>query len=428
MTRHLPEPRTDRSLLLARHGYLFTAALDERERRSLHQEQAVSLPFLGRPTLLVTGSSGVELFYDESRLVRHRAVPAPIAATLFGPGAVHGLDDAHHRHRKAMFLEALRPEELDRLLAIARRRWARELDRWREDGAGEVYSSAVTAFGSSIIEWAGITEPDEDLARYSRWLSAIVDGFGTVGTPYLKALVARRRCDRWARDLVRRQRDTGGAPAGSWLERVAGFLDEDGSPLPERTAAVELLNILRPTVAVAWLAAFAALALERHPDWRVRLAAEPSAHPGALAEAFGHEVRRFYPFVPVLAARARRDFDHAGHHVAKGRRVLLDVHGTNHGADWEDPWAFRPGRFLDVDPCDVTAYVPQGGGPRETGHRCPGEGIANGLLALAVSGLVRLEPRDLPVQDTQYSLNRMPTRPASGVRIETTRAATVRHE
>src|ERR1700712_4174487 len=127
----MPFPRVpvlDRSLLLARHGYLFTAALDERERRRLHETDAVTIPFLGRRTLLVSGDAGVRLFYDEERIERHRAVPAPIATSLFGPGAIHGLDDAPHRHRKTLFLAALRQDELDRLCAIARRRWRDELE------------------------------------------------------------------------------------------------------------------------------------------------------------------------------------------------------------------------------------------------------------------------------------------------------------
>jgi fatty-acid peroxygenase len=413
-------PKTDRSLLLARHGYLFRALLDEHERRDLAEHAAVSIPFLGRPTLLVTGGAGVRLFYDESRLVRHRAVPAPIAASLFGPGAVHGLDDSVHRHRKTLFLQALRQEELDRLLAIARRRWCDVLEQERLRGLVEVFSAAVTAFGGSIIEWAGIEEPERAMAQHAQWMADIVDGFGSVGPAYIKALIARRRCDRWAAGLIRSERNSGAAPSGSWLHQVASFVDEGGQELSERTAAVELLNVLRPTVAVAWLTAFAALALDEHPSWRPRLAATgPGESPSGeeCARAFAHEVRRYYPFVPVLAARARHDFEFAGHRVGEGQRVLLDVHGTNHGEDWPNPWSFDPGRFIDTDPCDIAAFVPQGGGPRETGHRCPGEGVSNGLVALAVEELAKLGSVATRAQDREYSLRRMPTRPASGPKM-----------
>jgi fatty-acid peroxygenase len=347
--------------------------------------------------------------------VRHRAIPVPIAGSLFGPGAVHGLDDDAHRHRKTLFLEALTQDQLDRLLPIARRRWRAELQTWSAKGSGHVYPSAVRAFGSTIIEWAGIDEPDSAKAQHAQWMADIVNGFGVLGPAYVRATRARRRCDQWARQLVARERRDPTAPEGSWLQRVAAFVDSDGERLPARTAAVELLNILRPTVAVSWLACFAVMALDEHPQWQARLRAEGPE--GRAAEAFAHEVRRYYPFVPVLTARARQDVEFAGHHIERGQRILLDVYGTNHGPEWANPWAFDPDRFLETHPCDLTHFVAQGGGPRETGHRCPGEGVSNGLLAVAIGELASRDGWQLPLQDPQYSLRRMPTRPHDDVRV-----------
>jgi fatty-acid peroxygenase len=406
----------DRSALLARHGYLFTAELSEEERRGLYDEGALEIVLLGRPTLVVTGDRGVSLFYDESRVERHKAVPPPIALSLFGPGAVHALDDEAHRHRKSLFLHALSEEALGRLLRIAERRWTDEIGSWATTGAGEVYSSAIDVFGASIIEWAGIVEPEEDMRQHARMMAQIVDGFGVPGPAYLRAAAARRRADRWARDLIRQARLHPRSDQTSWLAEVAAFVDHDGAPLPEQTAAVELLNILRPTVAVAWLASFAAIALVENPEWRERIRDEDSGPgQGPVAQAFAHEVRRYYPFVPVLAARARADLVFAGRRVRKGQRILLDVYGTNHGPDWDDPWSFDPGRFLEADPCAISTYVPQGGGPVE-GHRCPGEGVSNGLLALTVTQLAD-HGAELPAQDRHFTLRRMPTRPASGTRV-----------
>ncbi|MCW2783968.1 MAG: cytochrome [Marmoricola sp.] len=414
---NLPVRHPDRSLLLARDGYLFTAALDENERRSLSERGAVETSLLGRSTLIVGGDEGVELFYDESKVERHQAVPPPIALSLFGPGAVHALDDDAHRHRKALFLHALSETELARLLKIAERRWRTELDSWHAAGSGEMYSSAIDVFGTSIIEWAGIREPASEMREHARWMAEIVDGFGVVGPAFVRAVLARRRCDRWAARLIRRARDTGTDDPTSWVNQVAGFVDSDGELLPERTAAVELLNILRPTVAVAWLASFAAVALVEQPEWRDRIREDTAAGSTRVAQAFAHEVRRYYPFVPVLAARARRDLEFAGHTLRRGHRVLLDVYGTNHGPAWDQPWSFDPGRFLGTDPCSITHFVPQGGGPVETGHRCPGEGVSNGLLALTVGLLAEIDGLDLPHQDRHFSMRRMPTRPVSGTRL-----------
>jgi fatty-acid peroxygenase len=65
--------------------------------------------------------------------------------------------------------------------------------------------------------------------------------------------------------------------------------------------SVELLNALRPTVAVAWFVTFAALALRQYPERRRKLRTDGSH--GDRLEMFVQEVRRFYPFFPVVGGR-----------------------------------------------------------------------------------------------------------------------------
>lgn len=152
------------------------------------------------------------------------------------------------------------------------------------------------------------------------------------------------------------------------------------SDLPRDVAAVELGNLVRPTVAVAWLGTSAALHLTRSPEWGSRLA---TAATGRDHLAFAQEVRRATPFVPVLTGVARRSATVGGVEVAGGDRLLLDVWGIDHDPRrWPDPQRFDPGRFLDHSP-DAYELVPQGGGP-VTGHRCPGEALTLGLLVETV--------------------------------------------
>jgi hypothetical protein len=51
---------------------------------------------LGRVTTVVGGRDGVQLFYDETRTQRRRAMRMALKNTLFGRGAVHGLDGDEH--------------------------------------------------------------------------------------------------------------------------------------------------------------------------------------------------------------------------------------------------------------------------------------------------------------------------------------------
>src|SRR5690606_22106683 len=134
----------------------------------------------------------------------------------------------------------------------------------------------------------------------------------------------RKRANRWVASLVRdiragRRR----APDDTAAHAIALHRDPGGKLLDERIAAVELLNVLRPTVAVSVYIVFVAHALHTQREAREQL------HRGAPddVERFVQEVRRFYPFFPAVAARVREDFEWRGYRFPQGRRVMLDLHG-----------------------------------------------------------------------------------------------------
>jgi fatty-acid peroxygenase len=426
----LPDARAgrcpiDHTALLLTSGYEFAGRVGSRPAVT-----AVPIRLLGRRAVVVGGPGGVELFYDGEQVRRHGATPQPIRSTLFGRGAVHGLDDEQHRHRKSLFVQAVEPERVDALAELVSRGWAAALDG---PGPITVFDTAVEVFGVAVQRWAGLPFADARLRRHARDMAAVVDGFGSVGVRGLRAYAARRRSDRWAWSVVRAAR-SGRCPVpdGSALRTVLDHRDEQGRPLPERIAAVELLNVLRPTVAVAWYAAAAAVQLDRHPQWRERIADETRAAgpqnshralPGPVVTAFAHEIRRTTPFVPVLAARARRRLQVGPVTVPAGRRIVLDVWGTDTSPDgWADPQRFDPARFLTCPTASQSGwFVPQGGDAMLTGHRCPGEGITGALISRTA---IELATRSwtLPPQDLSVDHTRMPTRPRSGVVLEPVRA------
>ena len=378
---------------------------------SLRQgEQAVPTRLLGRRAAVIGGPAGVRRFYDP-RLKRRGAFPPPIKLVLFGPGPVHGLDDAEHRLRKALFLGVITPETVAELGERAERRWAATAGRWSGRDRVVLFDEAVQVLAASVLPWAGVPISEDELPLRARQLATVLHGFATPGPAYARAVLARLRVGRWAKGLVRAVRSGRfDPPRGTALEAAARATDQKGELLPERVAATALLNVVRPTVAVAWFVAFAGKALHEHPEWRERIA---SGDDRAL-DAFVQEVRRLYPFVPILAARAREAQDVLGVRVPCGGLVVLDVHGTDHDpAHWPDPDRFDPERFLGA-PVDPDTLVPQGGGDVATGHRCPGEGVTLTMLAVAVRALARL-PRGIPPQDLGYDVTRIPTLPRSGV-------------
>jgi len=414
----------DQTMELLRRGYLFTTL---QRLRPEHQGdgEAMTVRVFGRPATVVRGPSGVRFFYDQHVMRRQGAMPAVVARPLFGRGAVHSLDGPMHHRRKSMFVELLMDEDrVESLLRDADRLLAEALDGWHESGRGTVYDTAVAAYGRAVIRWAGIAERPEVELRRARGLARIVDGFGTPGPSYVAAYRQRIVCDRWARQLITQVREgRRTAPTDSVLARIAAQTDDDARLLDPHTAGVELLNVLRPTVAVARLAAFVAIELLQHHEWMTRLADEARERGdtvgGPLATAFAQEVRRLSPFVPLLAAVTTRPTMYAGTAVPQGRRVLLDVVGTNRDHTcWDEPHAFDPSRFLGTGEEWSDHFVPQGGGRPETGHRCPGELVTVGLLALTAARLSLLDVSAAEDQDLGWSWGRMPTMPRSGVVID----------
>ena len=394
---------TDLGFLLARHGYDAVA----RDRTARGGADTYVSRLLGRRTVVLGDPDGARAFYDESLARRAGAVPPPLAWLLFGRGAVHGMDGTEHRDRKRLILDVLDPDRLDSLVDEVRGALVTRAGGWvgREV---DLHRELVSVYGAATLHWAGLDVARREADLVSRRLAEIVDGFGFAGPAYVRGWRARRWAERWARTSVRDAREgRTSPPTGSALQMIAV------TDLEEHEAAVELLNVLRPTVATAVYIVFVAHALDTNPSWRQRLADGD----GSEDLAFVEEVRRHYPFFPAVTALVRKDFQWHGHRFPKGRRVLLDLYGTNHDPTvWRDPSRFDPERFLGAEP-DPFAFVPQGGGDPAVHHRCPGEPISTSLMCVALDQLTRrmtygpVHPAD-PVDFT-----RLPALPARGYRI-----------
>jgi fatty-acid peroxygenase len=406
----MPTLRLDNSLQVLAKGYAWLPDLRRRAGRHV-----VPTRLMGMPAAGLEGPDAARFVYDERHVRRSGALPEPVVGTLFGKGAVHTLDGEAHRVRKAMFVALLMREDgIGDLVQRTTAAWDDAVPRWAARGRIVLFEEASRVLTRGVCGWAGVPLADEQVPEVARDLTAMVDGFATGGPRHVRARRARGRRERWLADLVERVRSgSATVPAGSAVEVVAQHRDSDGNPLDARVAAVELLNMIRPTVAISWFVAFSGHALARWPQHRKQLdAGDP-----AFAEAWAHEVRRFYPFAPFIGGRAPQAVDFDGRRIPEGAMVLLDLYGQNHDPDlWEDPYAFRPERFLGRE---IGAYelVPQGAGDPRTGHRCPGEQITVAVLAALAVRLARLDA-GIPEQDLDISLHRIPALPASRVLLD----------
>jgi len=352
--------RPDDTIGLALDGYAWLPALWRRA-----DGVAVHIRVMGQRAVVLRGPDAVRFFYDERHVRRHTAIPEPVQGTLFGHGAVHTLDGAEHRQRKAMFLALLkdpgRVSDLVERVAVA---WDEAVSSWCDKRQVVLFDETSRILTRGVCDWAGVPLDLPETAPVAQDLTALVDGFATLGPRHWRARRARGRLeDRFAALVGQVRRGTVTAPTGSVLETVSRQPGPDGDRLDPRYAAVELLNIIRPTVAVSWYVAFTGHALHRWPEHRGRLRDDDIGY----ATAFAHEVRRFYPFAPFVGGRAVTDLTWHGQAIPGGALVLLDIFGQNHDPRlWPEPYRFQPRRFLDQDP-DPYELIPQGGADPATG-------------------------------------------------------------
>lgn len=438
----------DQTLALLLCGYTWLPAL---RRRCRDGDGAVRTRLLGRPALVLRGPEAVRFFYDERHALRGGALPGPVLDTLVGRGAVHTLDGRDHRVRKALLLSRLTdPAAVETLSDHVRSEFRERFDRLYGREVA-LFDEVALVLARAVAGWAGLPDRDDcSVGRLARDCVAMVDGFAAPGPRHLRARRARARQEGLLSGAVVRAREeapceppaglpdppihlaspvpsappTSSAPYGppapyvvpaarvTPFDAVVAHQEADGRLLDPTTAAVELLDIVRPAVAITWLVTFAAHALHTRPTVRRRLAEGDRD----FAVSFAHEVRRFYPFIPFVGALARGGPGPApGERVPAGTLLLLDVYGQNHDPGlWDEPYRFVADRFVDAPP-DPDTLIPQGGGPRE-GHRCPGEDITVAVLSGLAQELARLGFA-VPGQDLRISLRRVPTRPREGFRM-----------
>ncbi|MFC4019863.1 cytochrome P450 [Micromonospora sp. GCM10011542] len=410
----MPADRSpDSTLAYLRAGYRFIGERCDRYGSDIFQTR-----ILLTPTICLRGRPAAALFYDTERFQRQGAMPLRVQRTLTGRRGVQSLDGAEHHDRKAMLMSIMTPTAIRQLGQLFDAEWRARIPAWEGSPPGVVlYDELGRMLTRVVCAWAGVPLALSQVDRRTVDLHAMIEGPAVVGPRHWRGLLARRRGERWIADVIERTRiGTHPALAGSALKVIAEHRDANDRLLPRRIAAVELLNVLRPAVAVDRYIVFAALALHDHPAWRWRVRDDDAA-----TEQFVQEVRRYYPFFPAAAARVRRAFDWQGHHFPRGRRVLLDLYGTNHHPTlWPQPELFRPERFADW-PGDPFALIPQGGGNHATGHRCAGEWITIDLMKRAVTNLTATMRYEVPPQDLALTLHRMPALPPSGFRIANVR-------
>jgi fatty-acid peroxygenase len=403
------DPTFDSSLAVMRDGFRFI-----QNRCQRYQSDIFETRLMFQKTICIHGEEAAALFYDPELFKRKGAIPKRVQKTLLGQKGVQTLDDAAHRHRKELFMSVMTRESIQDLMQLMAHHWQLYTAKWENIHSLILFDEVQDLLCRSACAWVGVPLREEEVRNRAYDFTAMVDAFGAVGPRHWRGRLARQRGNTWIKGLVEQMRRGELNPADTSIaHRIAWHRNLDGNLLDAKVAAVEIINLIRPIVAIAYYVAFAAHAMEHHPEVMHELQhGDPQ-----YREWFVQEVRRFYPFAPFLGARVRNEFDWRGYHFKKNTLVLLDVYGTHRDPRiWTDGEAFRPERFRDWNGSPFN-FIPQGGGDFLSGHRCAGEWVTIEALKLAVEVLTTRIRYQVPEQNMSFSLARLPTKPKSGIVI-----------
>lgn len=381
------------------HGYRHWELMRQRTG-----SEVVQTRLLKERVTVIRSAEAAQFFYETPHAERSTALPTSLVGALFGAGAVHMLDGDAHLHRKAMFSRMLDEYASAEVCAGVVRRWDDRAPRWR--GYVDLFQNVAEILFEAGTEWVGLPDSGPHTPARARDMLALVDGFGAPASRQLRARAARRRTQSWVESFVEDARRSG-TDSRTPAAAVIAHRDVRGDLLDIPTAAVELINLIRPLVAVSWLVS--GLAMVYQSGRRNQILAE-----SVSATDVAQEVRRTYPFVPFLATRATQDLVHGGAAIPSGSLIVLDLWGTNHDPRiWQAPDTFDPRRFRTTP---VTPYnlVPQGGGDRNTGHRCPGEDLTLAVMTMLVPKLAALPYAFI---GGSPGLRRMPPKPRARLRV-----------
>jgi fatty-acid peroxygenase len=377
-----------------------------------------SVDAFGNHVYMMYGEEAARIFYDVRKFQRAGAAPKRIQKTLIGESGVQTLDGSMHHKRKEMFMSLMTPESIATLMKLIANQWLIYSRRWEKMEEVVLHEQCREIFCRAACAWVGINLQEDDVTKTSDDMYALVDAFGAAGPRHWRGRSARKRLEAW----VAKEIDTyrlGPDGLRTPFTIIASFVDENGKQLDSSVAAVEVINLIRPIVAITTYVVFAALAMQQFPENVSKLKlSDPE-----FLDCFVNEVRRFYPFAPLTGARAKTDVEWNGTLIPKDALVFLDLYGTNHDPRyWIDPFTFRPERFYAWNKSAFN-FIPQGGGDPHSGHRCAGEAITIEAMKLSVIHLCQQMSYEVPAQDLTVDLTRIPTFPHSGFIIRNVKCA-----
>jgi cytochrome P450 len=391
------------------------------------------------------------LLHGETERFRWREALASLIP-IDGDTALVVSDGDDHQRRRRLVQPAFARRRIEAYLPIMVDELAAEVSSWRPGEVVDVYATLRRRVLAAVIRslfGEALRDRADELGHH---LQVGIDYVNTSplarfdhdwpGTPYRRAMRARRAADEIIYDEITRRRKAAGggdrrdADAGDVLDALLAAQDDgrdrgedDGltdEEVRDQVVSLVAAGFETTSAGIGWTLH----AVHARPDVAARLRAEVAsvvgdgeltpAHLGAMPylDAVVSESLRLHPPGPFSARKVVDDVTFAGHTIPAGVLVVYSAYEVQRDpAHWPEPDRFAPERWLPGDalhrPVDPYAYVPFGGGYR----RCIGFALATQEIKAAMVEVVRrvdLRPLDRTLVPTGIAT----MWPRDGVRCE----------
>jgi cytochrome P450 len=309
-----------------------------------------------------------------------------VLAPVLGRRSLLLLEGEEHLRRRKLMLPPFHGERMRAYEQVMAQAAEREVASWTVGHRFRLHPS-MQAITLEVI--LGAVFGVEDRERRQELHDHLVGILATTRSPFaigmtmdrLRHLPAYRRVGRMlaAADeiLLAEIGERRGDPELSSRDDILSLLVaarfDDGSAMSDGELRDQLMTLLmagHETTATALAWAFDLLF--RAPDKLARLRAEVAQGGHEYLDAVIEETLRVRPVVPFVGRQLRVPAELGGYELPQGTVVMPSIYLAHTRADvYEDPYAFRPERFLDGAP-ETYSWIPFGGGTR----RCIGGAFA----------------------------------------------------
>jgi cytochrome P450 len=358
------------------------------ERYQRRYGNVFSLPFpaFGRLVYVADPELVKQVFTGDPATLHAGEANARALEPVVGRFSLLTLDGADHMRQRKLLLPPFHGEAVQRYRDLIAEIAAEEVARWPVSRPFPLRPRMQAITLEVILRAVFGVREEERLERFRMLLPQLTDSTGVqMWLPFLRRdlgprspwgrfLRLRAAVDELVYDEIRRRRaEPDAAERGDVLSLMLTARHEDGSPMSDRELRDELITLLTAghetsATALAW--AFERLL--RNPEAMRSLIAEVETGGGDYAEAVVKETLRLRPVITDVARLAKADVQLGEWTVPAGAIVVPAIALVQLMSDvYEDPYEFRPERFLDGQPAPYT-WIPFGGGVR----RCLGAAFA----------------------------------------------------